>query len=632
MSATSPTTPSTQLLGNLQLQLTRHAPFAQMRSEHVAEFLASAQEAYFAPGEVLLAPSDGPCQSLICLRQGAVTSRDAEGEAPSAFQYEAGALFPVDALMGARPVRYTYRAQQDVFALVVPAAEVRALAERSAPFADFLARRVWVLLDLSRRALQVSFASQTLAEQSMETPLGELMRGQPFGVEPATPLSQALQAMHERRIGSVLVLTADGQAQGILTRHDILGRVTLKGRSLDTPIADVMTAPVHTLGVTDTAQDAAMLMSRESVRHVPVTDGARVVGIISERDLFALQRLSLKQVSTAIRAARNVDTLVNVAADIRRFATNLLGQGVAARQLTELISHLNDVLTERLVQVIAQDDGVDMRTACWLSFGSEGRSEQTISTDQDNGLVFESDDAAAERPRWLAFARRVNEALDRCGYPLCTGNIMASNPECCLTPVEWRERFSHWIDQGEPEHLLKSSIFFDMRPLAGHLDLAQALGDHVRECAAHVPRFLKQMAANALANRAPLNWHGGIETREVDGHRMVDLKLHGTMMFVDAARLYALANGVGARSTRARFEAVGKALAVPAHESEGWIGAFEYLQMLRLRTQIAHGKSASGNPNTVAFDTLNDIDRRVLQETYRTARRLQQRIELDWSR
>jgi CBS domain-containing protein len=79
---------------------------------------------------------------------------------------------------------------------------------------------------------------------------------------------------------------------------------------------------------------------------LPILENGRLVGIISERDLFSLQRLSLSNISTAIRATEDLQGLKKCADDIRTFARNLLGQGVQARQLTALISHLNDVLTE----------------------------------------------------------------------------------------------------------------------------------------------------------------------------------------------------------------------------------------------------------------------------------------------
>ncbi len=628
----SPSQPSSNLLANLCGELACHAPFAQMRANEVEAFVAAAELVYFAPGETVLAPADGPPTHLICIRQGHVTGRRGSAAEAGGFEYDAGDLFPVGAVMAARPVVATYRAQQDVFCLRLPMNAVQTLAARSAVFADFLQRRVLKQLELSRQAMQARYSAQTLAEQSLETPLGQLALKPPVVVAPNTPLAEALATMHERQIGSILVADAGGAALGILTRHDILGRVTLAQLPLSVPIAQVMSTPIRSLGVNHTAQDAALLMLRHAIRHVPVVRGGRVVGLVSERDLFAMQRLSLHHVSTSIRAARDVKALAAAAHEIRRFARHLLGQGVAARQLTQLISHLNDSVAENLVQMLARDAGLDVVQACWLAFGSEGRSEQTISTDQDNGLVFTSDEPDNDRPRWLAFAQRVNDALDQCGYPLCKGQVMASNPECCLTPAEWQARFAHWMERGEPQDLLKACIYFDLRPLVGNAALTGPLRELIVQKAAGLPRFIKQLADNALRNRPPLSWLGAIETHEVTGRACVDLKFHGTAIFVDAARLYALVHGVAATNTRERFEALGPLLRVQPHESQAWVAAFEFLQMQRLQAQMAQPDAAPEHANLIELASLNDIDRRMLKESFRVARRLQQQMELDYHR
>lgn len=630
--------PSPSLVANLRAELMRFAPFAQMQSAHVDRFVAACSQAYYEPGEVVLAPVNGVVTQLLFIRRGSISGRQGGDDVGAAYAYEAGDFFPVGAVMGARPVSATYSATADTFCLQLPVAAVHELARDCAPFADFLNRRVQQFLELSRRRLQVAYASQSLAEQSLETPLGELVRRAAYGVAPGTPLVEALRAMHDKRIGSVLVFDDDrGHALGILTRHDILGRVTLPGLPLTTPIEQVMSRPVLTLGLHHTAQDAALAMSRHGIRHVPVADAeGRIVGLLSERDLFALQRLSLKQVSTAIRTAPDVDTLSAVAHDIRRFARTLLGQGVGARQLTELISHLNDVLTERLVTIVAARHHVDLARVCWLAFGSEGRSEQTIATDQDNGIVFD-DDGASDRQVLLGFAREVNEALDACGYPLCKGNVMASNPECCLSQREWLARFAGWIDHGAPQDLLNASIYFDFRPLAGAVGLAQPMRALVAREAARTPRFMKQMAENALHNGPALSWTGAIDAQTQGDQRVVDLKFHGTAIYVDAARLYALAHGVQATGTRERFEAAARAMGASTQEAEAWVGGFEYLQLLRLQVQLARDSreavdASDGNPNLVDVEALNDIDRRVLKECLHVARRLQQRVELDYLR
>jgi CBS domain-containing protein len=272
---------------------------------------------------------------------------------------------------------------------------------------------------------------------------------------------------------------------------------------------------------------------------------------------------------------------------------------------------------------------------CWLAFGSEGRGEQTIATDQDNGIVFDSDDPARERPAWLALAREVNEALDACGYPLCKGQVMASNPDCCLVAGEWLARFDRWMEHGAPEDLLKASIYFDLRPVAGRAALSGVLRERITTRAAQLPRFVKQMAVNGLAHSPPLNWRGAIDAHEVEGRRMIDLKLQGTAIFVDAARVYALAQGIAATGTRARLDAAGRALGVGPQEREAWAGAFEFLQLLRLRVQLDAEGAACASPeraNLVEVAALNDIDRRMLKESLRMARALQQRMALDYQR
>lgn len=218
-----------------------------------------------------------------------------------------------------------------------------------------------------------------------------------------------------------------------------------------------------------------------------------------------------------------------------------MGQGVQARQLTALISHLNDVLTERLLQIKALEHGVDLTRLCWLSLGSEGRDEQNRpATDQDNALILPDDTPAEARESIRAFAHAVNLALDACGYPLCRGGIMAGEAACCLTLAQWRERFGQWIS-GLAQDLLNASIYFDFRALAGDASLARALREDVVQAARQTPRFLKQMALNALTRSVPLNWRGAVGT---NAQGTVDLKLQGTAIFVDAARIYSLAHGI----------------------------------------------------------------------------------------
>ena len=303
-----------------------------------------------------------------------------------------------------------------------------------------------------------------------------------------------------------------------------------------------------------------------------------------------------------------------------------------------MISSLNDQLTVRLLEITAPAFDLAFTGMCWLGMGSEGRSEQTIATDQDNGLIFSARDPAltedASRARLLPFARAVNEALDWCGYPLCNGNVMAMNPQWCLSLPSWRGTFMRWIDRGDPESLLAASIFFDFRGLWGNDDLALQLRAEIARRAASNPRFLKQMTVNALRNEPPLSWRGEVAAREaIGGAEGIDLKRAASMQLTDGARIYALAGGVTATNTVERLRLAGPKRGIPEEDIHGFVDAFEFLQLLRLRTQHrrAAGEIApSANPNFLPLQTLSKLDLRILKEALRQVRKLQQRLAMDY--
>ena len=481
--------------------------------------------------------------------------------------------------------------------------------------------------------------AHALAQQGLEQPLSTLPRRRPVAVSPEATLHEALSLMSQHRVGSVLALDAQGVALGILTRHDLLTRVVLADPPLDarrTPLRAVMSVPVHTLDIEQPLQQAAALMLRHGIRHVPLTQGGRVVSLVSERDLFALQRRSLRELGGALRSAPDLAALQALAPQIPALARQLLAEGLAARSLTRLVSHLNDALVQRVLFLLAAQHGLDLTRACWVAFGSEGRGEQTIATDQDNGVVLDDEVGQAERDRWLAMARHANQVLDACGFPLCKGGIMAGEPACTQTVSAWAAAFSGWMLHGQPQDLLKAGIFFDLRPIAGQAALVAPLRALICEQAPRHPRFVRLLAANSLNFRPALNWHGGLDTVQHGGQPVIDMKLHGTAVFVDAARCLALAHGLAAVGTRERLLGAGQAMGVPVAERESWAAAFEVLQMLRLRAQgVAEDGAAQaepGNPNRVGLDLLNDLDRRLLRDALRVARSLQQRVEMDWVR
>jgi CBS domain-containing protein len=466
--------------------------------------------------------------------------------------------------------------------------------------------------------------------ESIHAPLAQLVRRPPVACAPDLKVVEALRIMRDSSIGSIIVISPERIPLGILTLRDVTDRVALEPGALEAPIARVMTPQPITLPLQATGDSAALMMIRKGVRHIVLVEGGRLAGIVSERDLFGLQGSGIRQVSTAIRNAGDVHALEHCGHDISALARKMLAQGMAIGPLTVFIASLNDLLAERIIELEFRDSECAGVRYCWILLGSEGRSEQTLVTDQDNGIIFApppGEDAIETRRRLLPVARRINQALDRAGYKLCAGDIMAGNPSWCLSLEEWRGRFGRWIDSGDPEALLNSAIFFDLRPLHGDASLSQELRHWLLEHASGSPRFLHLMAGNALKNRAPL---GLLSDFSPDEDGRINLKLNGATPFVDAARIFSLAYRIDETHTERRLRATGTGLRVPAREIEAWIAAYHHVQHARFKAQLDSLAQGVAPDNRIDPELLNDFDRQSLKLAFQQARQLQKRLALDY--
>jgi CBS domain-containing protein len=575
--------------------LRAHAPFDEMDAQALAFLASRLQLAYFPRAQVIVGPESGPADRLYIVKQG--SARGTGGSADVVLG--PGECFPLGALVGRRATVYTYHAEVDTFCWELPAADFHTLRERSPRFEAFCTDHLSMLLERAHRALREDADRALIDNAGMLARLRDTLRRPAVACTGDTPVREVLATMHRERVGSIIVVDDAGAPVGIFTTHDVLERVALPNAAPDAPIISVMTPFPVSLEDDATLADAAIAMARHSIRHVAVTRDGRLTGVISERDLFALQRVGLARTAERIRSSNNIESLVAAAADIRELARHLLAQGLAAEPLTALISALNDSLTQRVIELAAARHAMPQQW-CWLALGSEGRMEQTFVTDQDNALIY----SGAEAP--LAFADEVNRNLAACGFPLCKGDIMARNPRWCLTPEEWRGVFDGWIANSDGQALLDASIFFDFRPLAGDPRLAGALRDAVLSQTKANRAFCRAMAETALQARPPLGLIASFTADEIN------LKLAGARPFVDAARVLALAAGSPETGTAERLRAAGE---------RTMVDAFHYIQSLRLKRE----------GNLVRVAELDDIERRVLKGAFRQAALLQERLRLDFS-
>ena len=615
--------------------LRRHAPYSHMGETHLALMARQAQLNYFADGTVVADTAAGPPRWFHVITRGSVLVHDPA--APAGQQTElalhAGDSFPLGAMIEGSAVIYDHVARGDTFCYEFGRALFDTLLRESAPFADFCTRRLAHLLQASRRHAHARAAADVMEQYNMSSLLGALLRRTPVACTPGTALREVLGLMREHKVGSVIAQDEIGRVAGIFTERDLLNRVVLDqpglDAKLDAPLAQVMTPAPLCLDENASAFDAALLMAQHGVRHVPVTRGGTLLGVIGERDLFSLQRTGVRGMHGAIRHATGAAALQAAAADVRLLARNLLAQGMAVEQLTQLIATLNDQLVQQAILIVTGNGAVNAIgdiDFCWIALGSEGRMEQTISTDQDNGIIFTAADAQqadAVRTRLLPLAGQINQLLARLGFPLCQGGIMAGNPQWCLSLAEWQARFGDWMRNPSPEALLNAAIFFDFRPMHGNTALAASLREWLSGEARARPAFLHMLAANALTTVAPLGYFGDIADTGT-----VDLKTQGVRPFIDAARVLALAHAIVPSHTAQRLR-LASAQYGAAAEAEAMVEAFHFIQLMRLTRQFKAIEDG-GPPNAIELASLNELDRRILREAFRQGRKLQTRLRLDY--
>jgi CBS domain-containing protein len=618
--------------------LCRHAPFDRMEPESLIFLAERLKLAYFPKDTAIVTPEMGVVSTFYILQRGKVLARqsgDLNVVDYSTMTLGAGECFPIGSVTAQRPSTNSYIALDDVFCYELPVADFLELMHQSTVFNLYCTQYIVSLLNQSRQQLQVQFAQRAAEQQTMNSPLTTIIKSAPISVPPDTPVRKVIETMANGHIGSMVVVDDESRPVGIFTKSDVLKRIVLPGVGLDEPISSVMSATPQTLPISANAYDAALAMATFGVRHVLVVDeGDRLQGVISERDLFTLQRVGLRQIRQSIDASTDTVMLRQAAADVRQLALNMLAQGVGAEQLTQFISALNDTLTRRVIQInLDRHDlyGIDW---AWLSFGSEGRDEQTFSTDQDNGIVYVCTDIMDREQtqlRLLDFARDVNNDLDQVGFPLCKGNIMASNPDLCLTLEQWEQKFSAWVRTPEPQALLNGSIYFDFRPLFGKFNLAHRLRLTLFELVRGNPLFMRMMAENALTVQPPLGKIRDFITDADPEHPgTIDLKKFGARVFIDAARIFALAQGVANTNTVQRLKLASVKMKVPSHEISSIIEGFSFIQLMRLRHQHLEQEQGREGDNFIRPDQLNELERRILKESFRQVRKLQQRLKLDY--
>jgi CBS domain-containing protein len=439
-----------------------------------------------------------------------------------------------------------------------------------------------------------------------------LIKRPPVFIDETATVAQAASVMEDAHIGSVLI-TAD--PPGIITDRDLRGRVLAVGLGSQTPVRQVMSRPLKTLDSDAPVFAALHFMLEEHIHHLALVEEGKIIGVISSTDLLRHEGSSAFYLRRTLDSVKDPTALTHYSREIAGTVQTLFRGGLAAVQIGQIVSSLNDALVNRLVGLAEQALGPPPTPFAWIVFGSEGRLEQTLLTDQDNALVYK--DASSEAHSYFAaLAKQVVDGLIRVGFPLCPGGYMATN--WCKPRNEWQSLFAGWVRTPEPQALLEAAIFFDFRPVAGSLSLAPL--DDILAAAEKEKLFIAHATQEALRWGPPL----GFFKRVRSDHGMVDLKKGGIGPIVNLARVGGLAAGSRERSTLERLAVAGKSGGILKKEDTVVLAeTFEFLLHLRLRQQLAALQANQTIDHKVRLDALSALERRHLKEAFVTIRQVQ---------
>ena len=488
-------------------------------------------------------------------------------------------------------------------------------------FAQMLANHD-IVAKFFNRARPARPEQPTLATSRVET----LMARKPATCSLDTTVQEAARLMRDRGISSVCI-TDRNSLRGIATVRDLSGKVVAGALSPTTPVSQIMTPNPMTLSPGDIGSDVLHAMMEHGIGHIPITEGGRLVGMVTQTDLTRFQAVSSAELVSRLAQATSAQEMATVTAEIPNLLMQLVAAGNRHEVVTRLITDIADTTTRRLLALAEQKLGPPPVPYLWLACGSQGRQEQTGVSDQDNCLMLDDGVTDADRPYFEALAKFVSDGLDVCGYFYCPGDMMATNPRWRQPVRVWREYFQGWIAKPNPEAQMLASVMFDLRPIGGQFDLFLNLQAETLRAACSNSIFVAHMISNSLKHTPPLGLLRGIATIRSGEHRnTLDLKHNGVVPVVDLGRVYSLQGELAEVNTRARLKAAEAAGVLSASGARDLLDAYDLIAETRLDHQVKQIRNGGKPDNYLAPSELSDFERSHLRDAFVVVKTMQSAV------
>jgi PAS domain S-box-containing protein len=450
-----------------------------------------------------------------------------------------------------------------------------------------------------------------------------------------TSIEELSRLMTARQVTAALVASETATIIGIVTDHDLRARVLAENIELSAPIHTIMSAPLTKISENALIYEALMRMEEKGVRHLAVEgQNGQIVSVIDSKSLIQFQRYGPIVLSREIARAKTPDEVAQCCERTSPLVKALMDSSARPRHVTNMLASICDAATERLIQLAVDDLGPPPAAFAFIAMGSQGRQEQTLLTDQDNGILF-SPTAHADQEKvkdyFLRLGTQVCDGLNRAGYPFCRGQVMANNPRWCRSLPDWLSGFDEWVQKSEPQEIIDLSIFFDFRTVYGDADLMHELRRHIHAALLDEPAFFHHLAQNALTFKPPFRLLGNIYLSGGATEHTGEINLKDAMMpMVSFARLYALRHQINQTHTLERIEALSERNIILSSSRDEITTAYDILMQLRLQNQLAAIQAGRPPQNIIHPGKLGYIQQELLKQAFAQIAAVQKKVSYDF--
>jgi CBS domain-containing protein len=582
------------------------APPFNLLTPEQARPLAAAIDIEFVPAATRLMEAGEGSPAVYVILKGGIAAVDERDGTPRTFsEFGPSDLFGATAVLTGR-ARHSYEALEDTLLWVIPAAAFREAVEANGRFAAHFIESL-----AKRNALAEAESRSSDLGELMLTKVGDALLGEAVIVPEDCPLDDAAQRMRDRRVDCVFVSGEHGL--GIATRTDLLEAIALRHLPLAKPVGDIASRPVVGCDADEPLFQALVTMTRRRIERLAVFDGGTIRGTLGLAELLSHYSSHSHIIGLRVARAASREELSAAAREINGLVRTLYLNGARMQYLAELVNVLNARLMSRLFE-FCFDEAIRER-CCLVVMGSEGRGEQLLKTDQDNGLVLApglDDSAVADG------AQSFSEGLAAMGYPPCPGGVMLSKPGWRGDGETWIGRISSLRGDTSSEGLMRAAIMIDAQPVAGDARLFEPVRDALLALGRDA-LWLHQFVLPAIEFHTPLTLFGGLRGKG----SAVDLKKGGIFPVVHGVRVMAVEEGLRVTSTFDRIDALVAQGALSSQLGTDLRQSFAIMLRVRLGQQLDALREGEVPTNDVQIARMRRLDRDLLRDALRVVKDFQ---------